>query len=78
MVKTLRQWRLEKLMSTKELATVAGVSNKTVVQIEHGRQVPLLRTIRRISEALDVPPREVQEFAEALEALEDLEGKAAA
>lgn len=78
MVKTLRQWRLEKLMGTKALATAAGVSNKTIVQIEHGRQVPLLRTIRRISEALDVPPRQVQEFAEALEALEDMEGKAAA
>lgn len=78
MVKTLRQWRLERLMGTKALATAAGVSNKTIVQIEHGRQVPLLRTIRRISEALEVAPREVQEFADALAALEDLEGKAAA
>jgi transcriptional regulator with XRE-family HTH domain len=78
MVKTLRQWRLEKLMGTKALATAAGVSNKTIVQIEHGRQVPLLRTIRLISEALEVPPREITEFAEALDALEHYEGKARA
>ena len=78
MVKTLRQWRLEKLLGTKALATAAGVSNKTIVQIEHGRQVPLLRTIRLISEALGVPPREITEFAEALDALEHYEGKARA
>jgi transcriptional regulator with XRE-family HTH domain len=67
-MKTLREWRAERLLGVKALAAKAGVSNKTIVQIEHGAQVPSFRTIRRLSEALGVEPREVTEFAAAIEA----------
>jgi transcriptional regulator with XRE-family HTH domain len=66
-MKTLREWRAERLESSKTLATRAGVSNKTILEIENGRQVPTFRTIRRLSEALGVDPAEVAEFAAAIE-----------
>jgi transcriptional regulator with XRE-family HTH domain len=65
----LRQWRLDRLLSVEELASIAGVSNKTIIQIEHGRQLPRLRTIRRLSEALQVEPNDVSEFNQALDEL---------
>jgi transcriptional regulator with XRE-family HTH domain len=68
-MQSLREWRLERLLSIEELAAKSGVSTRTVVQIEHGRQLPRIRTIRRISEALDVQPREVTEFNQALDDL---------
>ena len=45
-----------RLESSKTLAVKAGVSNKTILEIENGRNVPTFRTIRRLSEALDVDP----------------------
>jgi transcriptional regulator with XRE-family HTH domain len=57
-----------RLESSKTLAVKAGVSNKTILEIENGRNVPTFRTIRRLSEALNVDPAEVEEFAAAIEA----------
>jgi transcriptional regulator with XRE-family HTH domain len=65
-MKTLREWRAARLLSIDRLAAKAGMSNKTIVQIEHGRQLPTFRTIQRLSEALGVDPAEVEEFAAAL------------
>lgn len=65
-MRTLREWRALRLMSTRVLAEKAGVSNKTIVQLENGRGVPIFRTIARISAALDVPPGEIAEFAAAI------------
>jgi len=65
-VKSLREWRTQRLWSVRDLAGAAGVSTKTVVQIEHSRQLPTFRTMRRICGALEIEPAEVTEFAEAL------------
>ena len=66
-MKSLREWRAGKLMSSKALAAAAGVSNKTIIQIEHGRQLPTFRTIHRVTTALGVAPGDVEEFAAAIE-----------
>jgi DNA-binding XRE family transcriptional regulator len=66
-MKTLREWRAERLESSKTLATKAGVSNKTILEIENGRNLPTFRTMRRLSEALGVQPADVEEFAAAIE-----------
>ncbi len=71
MAKALRAWRVEKLLGVKALAREAGVSNKTIVQIEHGAQMPTFRTIRRLCAALDVEPQDVTEFAAAMELSKD-------
>lgn len=72
-MKTLREHRHAKFMSIEDLAAKAGVSTKTIVDLEHGRTQPKFRTIRKISEALGVDPMEIAEFA----AVGDM-GKAAA
>lgn len=63
---TLREWRARRLLSSKALAEAAGVSNKTIIQLEHGRQLATFRTIQRLSTALGVSPEEVEEFAAAI------------
>lgn len=65
-MKSLRAWRAERLLSTRALAAKAGVSNKTIVQLENGHGVPIFRTITRLSAALGVEPGEVAEFAAAI------------
>jgi transcriptional regulator with XRE-family HTH domain len=65
-VRTLREWRALRLLSTRALAAKAGVSNKTIVELENGRGLPIFRTIARISAALDVQPGEIAEFAAAI------------
>jgi transcriptional regulator with XRE-family HTH domain len=66
MTKPLRTWRAEQLLSTRQLAHEAGTSNKTIVQIENGRQTPTFATMAKITRVLQVEPREVTEFALAL------------
>ena len=63
---TLREVRRGKLISIEGLAEAAGVSTKTIVEIELGRSVPRLRTIKKLSEALEVEPKWVEEFAAAI------------
>jgi len=65
-VKSLREWRAEKLMTIRDLAARANVANQTIVQIEHGRISPRLRTMRKLSEALDVDPGAITEFDGAI------------
>jgi hypothetical protein len=36
-VKTLRDWRTDKLLSVRALAEAAAVQHKTIIQIEYGR-----------------------------------------
>lgn len=68
-MQTLREWRIARLMSTRVLADAAQISNKTLIDIEHGRRRPQYSTISKLSAALNVEPLEVQEFAESLEFL---------
>lgn len=63
---TLREWRARRLLSSKALAASAGVSNKTIIQLEHGRQLATFRTMQRLCTALDVAPEDVEEFAAAI------------
>lgn len=65
-MKTLREWRAARLHSSKTLAIAAGVSNKTILAVENGHHLATFRTIARLSEALDVKPEEVTEFAAAI------------
>lgn len=65
-MKSLREWRAEKLLTIRDLAARANVANQTIVQIEHGRISPRLRTMRRLSEALDVDPADITEFDDAI------------
>ena len=64
---TLREVRLARLWSQRELARRAGVAEGTVVNIETGKHPPRLLTMRRIADALGVDWRQVDEFRAAVE-----------
>lgn len=57
----LRELRLERVLTQRELAEKAGVSKATIVGIETGRIRPYPATLRKLAEALDVPPSALSE-----------------
>ena len=57
----LRDLRAERVLSQKELATKAGVSNRTIVDIEAGRVRPHPATLRKLARALGVRPAALAE-----------------
>jgi transcriptional regulator with XRE-family HTH domain len=76
---TLREVRIRRLLSLRELAKRANVAQRTIVEAEAGRQVPHPKTMRKLAEALDLDPMEVDEFRAAIEvALKAAEEKVAA
>lgn len=52
----LREWREAMGLSQGELAKRAGVARPTVNAIENGRQPPRPTTIRKLAEAMGLPP----------------------
>ena len=68
---SLRQVRLARLWSQQELARRSGVAVRTIVYVENGERAPTLSTIRRLTEALGVDWREVDEFRRTMEGLEE-------
>ena len=74
---TMKGLRIARLWSQRELASRAGVSENTIINIETGRRLPRLLTMRRIADALGVDWDEVAEFRAAVRAIEE-ESKAPA
>ena len=68
-MRTLREWRITRLLSIRKLAEIADLSPRTIHEAEHGRRTPSLETMRKLSEALRVEPDEVEEFVAAMDAL---------
>ena len=65
-MKSLRDWRIDRLLSLATLAGQAGITKKTLIVIEHGRRQPHYTTIAALCRALNVAPGDVTEFAAAL------------
>ena len=63
----LVELRADRLLSIRGLAQKAGVSQRTVHTVERGTTRPTLNTVRKLSAALEIDPREVDEFREAIE-----------
>jgi transcriptional regulator with XRE-family HTH domain len=59
--------RADRLLTVRELARKAGVEPRTIYTIEKGLTVPTLATVRKLSEALEIDPKEVDEFRAAIE-----------
>jgi transcriptional regulator with XRE-family HTH domain len=57
----LRELREGKFLSHRELATRAGVSPTTVLNLEAGKAEPQRRTIRKLAQALGVDPADLVE-----------------
>ena len=56
---TLRELRIERLWTQRELARRAGVAHGTIVSAETGQRLPRLLTMRRIADALGADCREI-------------------
>jgi transcriptional regulator with XRE-family HTH domain len=65
-VKPLREWRVGRMQSVRQLAADAGVTPKTLIDLELGRRTAQYGTMRQIAEAIGVPANEISEFALAL------------
>ena len=52
----LKEWRLTKALSQRELADLAGVAQSTVALIEVGRRSPRPTTVRKLARALGLDP----------------------
>lgn len=63
----LSEARARRLIEPSELAEKAGVSRANIYAIEAGRWLPTLATVRKLSEALDIDPMEIDEFKAAIE-----------
>ena len=57
----LKEWRLRKALTQRELATMAGLTQSTVALIETGRQSPRPTTMRKLARALGLKPAELFE-----------------
>jgi transcriptional regulator with XRE-family HTH domain len=66
-MKTLREWRLDRVMSIAQLSKASSVTEKTIVDLEHGRRQAHYATIRALCEALNVTASDVNEFAAVLD-----------
>lgn len=50
----LREYRLMKMMSQKELAKKAGLYQQTIALIENGQSFPSLKSLMRMAKALGI------------------------
>jgi transcriptional regulator with XRE-family HTH domain len=75
-MQTLRDARVRRLLSIRQLAKLAGVSPNTIQLLESGQRRASYLTMRKVANALNVEPNEITEFAAAIEAAR--EGKEAA
>jgi len=67
---TLKQHRLRKVWTVRDLAREADVSQQSVVNGEAGKPLRLT-TMRKMADALDVSVWDVEEFAATLSAMGD-------
>ncbi len=64
---SLREARLDRVLSIRDLARRAQVAPSTIYLIESGRTTPRLEIMRRIAGALTVDANDIDEFREAIE-----------
>ncbi len=68
LVRSLRDWRAERLLTIRDLARAAGVAPSTVYLTETRQTTPRPTVMRRIASVLGVDGRRVAEFRRAIEA----------
>ena len=54
-------------MTQKALGELAGIATVTVTAIERGVQLPTLSTGRKLADALNVEPTDIEEVQQAIE-----------
>jgi transcriptional regulator with XRE-family HTH domain len=69
---TLRQWRIKKLWTMRDLSAASGVALQTVYGAEHGKPLRMF-TMKKIADALGVDAWDIDEFAATLTVMGDAE-----
>jgi transcriptional regulator with XRE-family HTH domain len=64
---SLREARTNRLLSMRELGRLASVAASTIYLIEAGRTTPRPSIVRKLAAALEVDPRDIDEFRRAIE-----------
>jgi transcriptional regulator with XRE-family HTH domain len=67
MMPSLREARLQALLSIRQLARRAGLAPTTIYLLETRQRTPQLLTVYKLSRALDVDPEEIDEFRSAFD-----------
>ena len=62
----IRAHREEKKISMKEFATLAGISYSYLCGIERGLVMPSMKSLRKISQGLGVPPKDLMPSTDSL------------
>jgi transcriptional regulator with XRE-family HTH domain len=70
---TLREARLQALLSMRQLARKAELSPTTIYLLETGQRSPQLLTIYKLSQALGIAPEEITEFRQAMDPQPNIE-----
>ena len=60
----MRQLRVEKALTLRDLGEMSGVAYDTINKLELGRRPAHASTIRRLADALNVEPRELMKREE--------------
>jgi DNA-binding XRE family transcriptional regulator len=55
----LRRWRLSRFWTQAELATTSGVSESTIVRLEHGGSDANMTSVRKLARAFGIKPTEL-------------------
>jgi len=63
----LKAWRAQRLWTQQHLADSSGVSIFTIRAIEGGKHLPSVATSRKLAEALEADPADIDEVAEAID-----------
>ena len=63
----VRELRLERGWSLKELASRAGVTEKTLIDLEHERHPARPKTVKKVADALGVSVRDLKEMTPQFE-----------
>jgi DNA-binding XRE family transcriptional regulator len=63
----LRDLRIRRAMTQRDLARQAGVAEATISAIERGVELPAMRTARSLAAALEVALEDIDEVKEAID-----------
>lgn len=56
---TIKELRLAKFMTQRELSAASGLTEASISRIETGRHVARLKTLRKLADALGVAPEDL-------------------
>ncbi len=57
---TLKELRIENVLSQRDLAELSGVTVSTINRLENSLQKPTFKTIRKLAKAFKIKPQDIE------------------